>query len=125
MNYTDNTEDAEGILKSYNEINLPPAKHRFNTDYVAKNRHYKQLMQMGRLLPSCKSQAQFFIRFNCELDMLNAADVERIENLLNTYSYKGVYRYTRSKRWVRLINQKDLRDAIYRQFIQDKKGEEK
>ncbi len=86
----------------------------FNTNI--KSGHYKMLMKFGRVFPSTKSQAKFFVKERIEMDPFNNKDVERVELLLNKHGYYGVYKYTRSREWVRLVNYEDFYAALKKEF---------
>jgi len=89
----------------------------FNTGSWAPRSHYKNVMSTGRLLPCSKAQARFFVQNNIALDVLNNKDVENIEALLHKHGFVGDYTYTKSKRWVRLINQNDLHLALKNEYL--------
>ena len=60
----------------------------------------------------CIAQEKFFISKGICLDVLNAKDVELLEQFFNKYGFEGKYRYTKSKTFVRLQNNLDLYNAI-------------
>ena len=74
--------------------------------------HYKFLMELGRVFPTTAPQSRYFIGNNLKLDVLNRDDVDRVEALLNEFGFEGDYRYTSTKRWVRLVNHEDLYKAL-------------
>lgn len=82
--------------------------------------HYKIAMHMGRVFPSTRAQAIEFIRSGAVLNVLCGKDVEMIEKFLNKHGYQGEYRYTKSRAFVRLQNNRDLYKAIASEFIEGK-----
>lgn len=74
--------------------------------------HYKAIMDFGRCFPATKAQAKYFVKSGICLDVLNNMDVEKIENVLNEAGLIGYYQYTKSKHWVRLLNNSDLHKAL-------------
>jgi hypothetical protein len=48
--------------------------------------------------------------------VLNLDDVELIENLLNKHNLNGNYKYTKTKIWVRLINENDFKLALKKEY---------
>jgi hypothetical protein len=99
------------------EINLKKDGYNFNCNTYPARSHYKFIMSLGRALPSTKAQAKFFLKEGINIGVLNSKDVETIEALLNKHGFEGKYKYTKSKTWVRLINQQDLQDALRREYI--------
>lgn len=77
---------------------------------------YKFIMSLGRRLPATKAQAKHFVKEGICLDVLNNVDVDRVEKILNDAGFVGDYRFTKSKRWVRLQNNGDLHEAIKAKF---------
>lgn len=69
-------------------------------------------MQLGRILPTTKAQAQYFIANKCKFDVLNIVDVERIEAIFNAFGKSGEYKYTTSKSWVRLVNIEEFYEVL-------------
>mgnify|MGYP006446943669 CR=1 FL=1 len=98
------------------EINLKKDGYNFNCGSYAAGSHYKDVMGAGRLFPITKAQAKFFLKEGVILDVLNADDVEVVENILNKHGFSGRYKYTKSKTWVRLMNDLDLHRAIKKEF---------
>lgn len=94
------------------EINLEKDGFRFNTRTHPARSHYKFLMDLGRVLPETKAQIKHFVSSSISLDVLNADDVEVVEEILVKYGFTGKYKYTKSKGWVRLQNYEDLIKAF-------------
>lgn len=84
--------------------------HSFRTK--KERSHYKWLMSQGSVFPTTKAQAKHYISSCCVIGMLNADDVVMLEDFLNKHGFTGDYRYTKSKKWVRLENQHDLISAL-------------
>lgn len=89
--------------------------YMINGNYAPRS-HYKFEMTLGRVWPCCKSQVQEWKRQGCPLDVMDWADIQRCENLMSKYCHKGEYQLTRSKRWARLVNVKDLLSAFELEF---------
>lgn len=68
---------SEVILDAHNFI--------FNTNERKSGQHYKYLMDLGRILPTTKAQARYFVANRCKFDVLNIVDVERIEALFSEF----------------------------------------
>jgi hypothetical protein len=83
---------------------------------MAPNSHYKFLMELGRVFPSNKSQANFFVAKGVCLEPTGMKGVEAIENLLNKHGMEGEYQFTKSKQWVRLLNNSDLHRALILEY---------
>ena len=98
------------------EVKLKKNGFRFNTTEKPPKSHYKFLMRLGRVFPSTKAQAQYFISYGAILDVLNKDDVDFIESILNKHGFYGIYKYTKSKTWVRLQNFCDLYLAVEKEF---------
>lgn len=88
----------------------------FNTNEYAAGSHYKYLMRLGRVMPTTKAQAKVFINENLNFDALNNVDVDRIEALMSKHGYEGEYKYTGSRRWVKLVNVNDLYEALGKEY---------
>ncbi|MBR6806144.1 MAG: hypothetical protein IKM47_06490 [Bacteroidaceae bacterium] len=88
----------------------------FSANTMPARSHYKFTMREGRVFPTTRAQAQYFIKCHCRFDALNIDVVEHIEKLLNKYDLKGEYKYTKSKRWVRLINVWQLYDCLRKEY---------
>ena len=71
---------------------------------------------MGVVFPTTKAQAVTFIKMNVAPDVYNMDDVEFVEKELSPYGFVGDYQYTKSKRWVRVQNLCDMRNAIKRKY---------
>ena len=87
-----------------NEIILEVQNFTFSTNERRSGQHYKYLMGLGRILPTTRAQARYFITNRCKFDALNIVDVERIEAIFCKFGGAGEYKYTGSRRWVRLVN---------------------
>ena len=83
---------------------------------MENGQHYKCLMRLGRIFPSTRAQANFFVSEGVLLDVLNGDDVEKVESLLNKHGFEGNYKSTKSKIWGRLQNHKDLQKALKLEF---------
>jgi hypothetical protein len=79
--------------------------------------HFKFLMSLGRVFPTTTTQAAYFVRKGCTLECLNMDDVQMIETLLNKYDMKGTYKYTKSGKWVQLVNMMDLHTAVRKEYL--------
>ena len=99
-----------------NEINLKKQGFTFSANTYAPKSHYKLLMKLGRVFPTTKAQATFFVTKGLKMDVLNMDDVEIIENLLNKHGFEGNYNFTKSKTWVRLKNNQDLISALKKEY---------
>ena len=55
-------------------------------------------------MPTTKAQAHYFVANRCKFDALNIVDVERVEAIFSKFGGAGEYKYTGSRRWVRLVN---------------------
>lgn len=60
------------------------------------------LIELGRLWPTTKRQAEFMVKNGCCFDILGVADVVAIESILNKYGFNGSYKFTKGKNWLRL-----------------------
>ena len=98
------------------ELKLQEVSYTMSANTFAPNSHYKMLMRIGRVFPTTKAQAIYFIQHGVCLDFLNAMDVNIVEKMLNEAGFEGLYRYTKSKTWVRLENNYDLHKAIKLHF---------
>ena len=99
------------------KLKLEKTGYNFSTNTYSAGSHYKFIMKIGRCLPSTKAQAKYFISEGICLDVLNADDVEKVESILNKHGFSGDYRYTKSKRFVRLQNDVDLHVALGMEYI--------
>ena len=98
------------------ELKLEIDSFTMSANTRAPRSHYKMLMRIGRVFPTTKAQAIYFIQQGVCLDVLNMDDVNIVEKMLNKYGFEGSYRYTKSNRWVRLENSFDLDKAIKLHF---------
>lgn len=87
-----------------NEIILDAQNFIFSTNERRSGQHYKYLMNLGRILPTTRAQARYFVANRCKFDALNIVDVERVEAIFCEFGGTGKYKYTGSRRWVRLVN---------------------
>ena len=103
-------------MKSSN-IFLENQNYNFSCNQFKANSHYKFIMSMGRAIPTTKAQANFFVKNKISIDLLNSKDVDLIESMLNKHGMQGDYKFTKSKTWVRLLNNEDLHKAISLEFL--------
>ena len=94
------------------EIILEAQNFIFNTNERRRGQHYKYLMDLGRILPTTKSQARYFVVNRCKFDVLNIVDVDRVEAIFSEFGGAGEYKYTDSRRWVRLVNVEAFYDVL-------------
>lgn len=87
-----------------NNVILEAQNFIFSTNERRSGQHYKYLMNLGRILPTTKAQARYFVTNRCKFDVLNIVDVERVEAIFCEFGGAGEYKYTGSRRWVRLVN---------------------
>lgn len=92
------------------QIKLQKQGYTFNANIYS--RRNTLLMMLGRQFPATKAQAEYFIKNNCTMDVLNYDDVQIVESLLNKHGLAGDYKYTKSESWVRLLNHDDLEHAL-------------
>ena len=97
------------------ELTLTVDGSELNTREYAAREHYKFLRSIGRGLPSTPAQAKHFVS-RPSMDILNMDDVQRIEAIMNAAGFEGRYQYTKSGRWVRLLNSEYLAKAIKVKF---------
>lgn len=90
--------------------------YTFSANTYAPRRHYKFIMSLGRCFPTTKAQAIYFLQQGAPLDVLNSRDVEVVEALLNKHGFKGAYRYTKSRSWVRLQNTAHLCESLKKEY---------
>lgn len=95
-----------------NEIDLKKDGYLFSAIVKPARSHYKELMRIGRVFPTTKAQAIAFIKMGVNPDIYNMDDVEFVEKELSPYGFVGEYRYTKSRRWVRLVNIDDVHKAL-------------
>jgi len=98
------------------DINLKKDNFNFSCKSFPAKSHYKFIMTLGRAFPITKAQARYFVSENISLDVLNADDVEKVEFMLNKHGFEGNYKWTKSKTWVRLVNQSDLHESFKKEF---------
>lgn len=89
----------------------------FNLRSYPAGSHTRDIMKMGRTLPCCKSQVQYYVSNVFEIDVLNREDVEKLEMLLNKHGLYGEYKWTKSGRWVRIQNINDVHKALKLEYI--------
>ncbi|MFN9113672.1 MAG: hypothetical protein ACK5XN_26685 [Bacteroidota bacterium] len=97
------------------ELTLTLDGYRLNTLEYAPREHYKFIRSIGRGLPSTAAQARHFVA-KPNMDVLNMDDVHAIEAIMNAAGLQGRYQYTKSGRWVRLVNSCDFAKAIKVKF---------
>lgn len=88
----------------------------FSANVRPARAHYKFAMGLGRVFPTTRAQAKHFVVSGACLDVLNNVDVERVEELLNKYGIRGCYQYTKSRRWVRMTNDWQLRECLKKEY---------
>ena len=98
------------------ELNLEKQGFYMSCNVRLLRSHYRSLMKLGRVFPTTKSQADYFIKNNITLDVLNMDDVILIENLMNKHGFEGNYKRTKSASWVRLKNHDDLYTALINEY---------
>ena len=79
--------------------------------------HSGLALDLGRCFPTTKAQVKKFIAIGRGLDVLGMADVELVEALLSKHGYEGSYQYTKSKTFVRLINNQDFCEALKKEYL--------
>lgn len=98
------------------ELNLKKCGYNFSCISKKAGSHYKSIMRLGRCLPSTQAQVKYFISKGICLDLLNGDDVIKVEGLMNKHGFKGNYKFSKSKTWVRLVNSSDLDKALLLEF---------
>ena len=98
------------------EINLKKEGFLSNVNVCPPRSHYKFLMSLGRVFPTTKAQAVTFINMGVLPDAYNMDDVEFVEKELSPYGFIGEYKYTKSRRWVRLVNLADMHNALRKKY---------
>jgi hypothetical protein len=98
------------------EINLKKDGFNFNCNTYPARSHYRFTMRLGCVFPTTRAQAKYFITEDIWLDVLNGDDVETVESMLVKHGFEGDYRFTKSKKWVRLQNQIDLHEALKKEY---------
>lgn len=98
------------------EIQLVRQGFNLSANVMPAGSHYKHTMRLGRIFPTTKQQALFFLREEINLDVLNMDDVVLIEAELAPYRFIGEYKYTSSNQWVRLTNIEDFNKALRLKF---------
>ena len=98
------------------QVNLESQNFIFSTNERQAGQHYTFHMKLGLILPTTLAQAKFFVKNKCQLDVLNIVDVQRVEALLNEAGLEGDYKYTKSNRWVRLVNIEALYEALRKKY---------
>jgi hypothetical protein len=94
------------------DIILDAQSFIFSTNECSSGKHYKYLMDLGRILPTTRAQARYFVANRCKFDALNIVDVERVEAIFSEFGKCGEYKYTSSRRWVRLVNNNDFCECL-------------
>lgn len=94
------------------EITLNKQGFNFSANVRPAGSNYKHVMGLGRVFPTTKPQARYFVSEQINLDVLNMDDVEFIEKELSPYGFIGEYKYTTKGKWVRLINVSDMHKAL-------------
>lgn len=98
------------------DLNLPEANYTMSCNTYPPKSHYREAMRNGHVFPTSVTQAKYFIASGSCLDLLNSQDVAIIELLLNKHGLEGEYQYTKSKTWVRLVNDRALEDALKKEY---------
>ena len=90
----------------------------YNMMYVQKSKgeHNGFSIKMGKLIPTHKAQALKVARAGVAPDVLNLNDVKLIEEVMNEFGFKGKYKYTKSKAWVRLQNYTEWHKALIMKY---------
>jgi len=76
----------------------------------------EQSLQEGRQLPGTKVHANFWLRNGCIFDLVSVHEIRPIEDYAKMIGFEPVYKFTKSKVFVRLVNSKDLDAAIKNYF---------
>lgn len=106
-------------LKNNLPSNFSTEDYLFNTDeYTGR---YKFIMSLGRCFPATKAQAKYFINQKnfpyLNLDVLNLKDAEKIAAFMaENGGFEANFKFTKSKHWVRLTNNDDLKKAVKIKF---------
>lgn len=74
-----------------NEIILEAQSFIFSTNERRSGQHYKYLMDLGRIFPTTRAQARYFIANRCKFGVLNIVDVKRVEAIFNEFGRVGEY----------------------------------
>jgi hypothetical protein len=99
-----------------NEFQLEKQGFTFSANIRKEKSHYKHTMDMGRIFPSTKAQAIYFVSKSRCLDLLNDTDVKIVETFLNKHGFTGNYKFSKSNQFVRLINANDLLKALKAEY---------
>lgn len=94
----------------FNELKIK--KSGYNFSCKTRKGNYKKAMGFGLCFPGTKAQAEYFVKKQLSLDVLNYEDAEKIEAVLNKHSLYGNYELTKSQKWARLKNIADLYRAL-------------
>ncbi len=91
-----------------NEIKMSTKGYLFNANIYPAKSHYKFLMSLGRVFPTTKAQAMYFVRNKIRPDVYTLDDVLFVEKELAPYGFVGKYKYTKNRHWVRVVNIEDM-----------------
>lgn len=108
-------------LKNNLPANFSAEDYLFNTNEYKAGQHYKFVMELGRIFPATKAQAKYFINQKnfpyLNLDVLNLKDAEKIAAFMaENGGFEANFKFTKSKTWVRLTNNDDLKKAVKIKF---------
>lgn len=98
------------------QFKLQESSYNFSCNVYPAKSQYKFTMSLGRVFPTTSTQARYFLQQGICLDVLNSRDVEVVESLLNKHGFEGQYTFTKSGRWVRLVNNEALNNALKAEY---------
>lgn len=106
-------------LKNNLPANFSAGDYLLSTDEFTGR--YKFIMELGRCFPATKAQAKYFINQKnfpyLNLDVLNLKDAEKIAAFMaENGGFEADFKFTKSKTWVRLTNNDDLKKAVKIKF---------
>ena len=110
---------AEDVLKT-----LKLEKYYDSLKDYLPNQHYKYNANRSGF-PSTPAQALYFVKYvDFYYRYLNSMDVMKIEALLNKYQMCGEYKFTKSKKWCRIMNNSEVIDALEKEFFPAKRRQQ-
>lgn len=98
--------------RTFAEIEAHAAFREGFPQIMAPRSHYKFLMRLGRVIPSDKAQAKYFLSEGLCLDMFTGVDARYIHEMMKEQGLEALFVFTKNKQFIRLVNDYDFRSAL-------------
>jgi hypothetical protein len=99
-------------VRTFAEMEAHPAFSEGFIQLQKPRSHYKFLMDLGRVIPSDKAQAKYYLSSGRCIGLIQGADARYIHELMQEQGMEALFVFTKNKRFMRLVNNEDFCKAL-------------